>query len=412
MNSEHFFTFIWLRWRLLVRQVQRAGLKNGVLLGIVAVILVLGVLFFTVASFLLGLFLVPKAPAEKLPAIIMYVWDVIIVCLPYYLGVGADCRVAAVRGAVAGKVLAFAGVAQRRVCGQLPQFAGEPDHGPVFPDHGRVQSGRLLQHRAADAAGAAVAGGVFADGHGAVSYQFQGWLASLMVNKRRRRTVIVVATLVFVLLCQVPNLLNFMRVWDGPKREKGDVPLVADAKKQEADKERDDELFQEAKQTVVFINMGLPPGWLALGAMAAAEGSVWPALLGIVGMGLIGAGSLRRAYRTTVRLYTGEFTARKPAAGRGTAAGRKHPLPWRPGSGPAAAAATCSKSSFRGCPNRPRSSPWRGFRSLMRAPEAKMTAANAGVSAGHLRSHDAFAAPSKSRMAYAPTWDCSPSAFP
>src|SRR5262249_21247827 len=47
----------------------------------------------------------------------------------------------------------------------------------------------------------------------ALTYQFQGWLASLMVNKRRRRTVIVVVTMVFVLLCQLPNLINFLAPW-------------------------------------------------------------------------------------------------------------------------------------------------------------------------------------------------------
>src|SRR6185437_6566448 len=42
----------------------------------------------------------------------------------------------------------------------------------------------------------------------AVTHQFQGWLASLMLNKRRRRTIIVVFTMVFVLFAQVPNLIN------------------------------------------------------------------------------------------------------------------------------------------------------------------------------------------------------------
>ena len=36
----------------------------------------------------------------------------------------------------------------------------------------------------------------------ALTYQFQGWLASLMVNQRRRRTIIVLVTMAFVLLCQ------------------------------------------------------------------------------------------------------------------------------------------------------------------------------------------------------------------
>src|SRR5262249_8203318 len=47
----------------------------------------------------------------------------------------------------------------------------------------------------------------------AVTYQFQGWLASLMSNPRRRRTVIVTVTLAFILFFQLPNLLNLMQPW-------------------------------------------------------------------------------------------------------------------------------------------------------------------------------------------------------
>src|SRR5205823_10822533 len=48
----------------------------------------------------------------------------------------------------------------------------------------------------------------------AVTYQFQGWLASLMVNQRRRRTIIVLVTAVFILVCQLPNLLNVFQPWN------------------------------------------------------------------------------------------------------------------------------------------------------------------------------------------------------
>ena len=47
----------------------------------------------------------------------------------------------------------------------------------------------------------------------ALTYQFQGWLASLMSNPRRRRTVIVATTAIFVLIVQLPNLLNFFAPW-------------------------------------------------------------------------------------------------------------------------------------------------------------------------------------------------------
>ena len=40
-----------------------------------------------------------------------------------------------------------------------------------------------------------------------------GWLVALMANKRRRRTIIVVVTAVFVLLAQLPNLVNIVQPW-------------------------------------------------------------------------------------------------------------------------------------------------------------------------------------------------------
>ena len=70
-----------------------------------------------------------------------------------------------------------------------------------------------------------------------------------------------------------------------------------------------------------------PPGWLAYGAEAAADGRVWPPLAGVLGMGLIGAVSLRRAYGTTLRLYRGDFDGddgRAPSAIRDVAAKPGH----------------------------------------------------------------------------------------
>ena len=51
----------------------------------------------------------------------------------------------------------------------------------------------------------------------AVTYQLQGWLAALMSNPRHRRTVVVATTVIFVLIVQLPNLLNFFAPW-GPQR--------------------------------------------------------------------------------------------------------------------------------------------------------------------------------------------------
>src|SRR5260370_30489978 len=46
----------------------------------------------------------------------------------------------------------------------------------------------------------------------ALTYQFQGWMVSLMPNPRRRRMVIVTSTALFVLILQLPNLLNMLNL--------------------------------------------------------------------------------------------------------------------------------------------------------------------------------------------------------
>jgi hypothetical protein len=95
--------------------------------------------------------------------------------------------------------------------------------------------------------------------------------------------------------------------------------------------------------------------------MKLAEGKVWPGLLGTLGLTLIGTASMWRAYRTTVRYYTGQLTAAPTAPAVAPPSEEKsaapaffleRKIPWV--SEPAAAIALAS------------------FRSLLRAPEAKM----------------------------------------
>jgi len=122
----------------------------------------------------------------------------------------------------------------------------------------------------------------------AVTYQFRGWLAVLMLNKRHRRTVVTVVTLVSILLFQLPYLST--RVFGGRRSRR---PAITSN--------------EQAGQIAKTVSMTVPLGWLPYGAMASAEGRYLPPALGILGMSLIGAVSLRRSYRTTVRLYTGNY---------------------------------------------------------------------------------------------------------
>src|SRR5262249_25983022 len=147
----------------------------------------------------------------------------------------------------------------------------------------------------------------------AITYQFQGWLASLMTNPRRRRTVIVVVTMSFVLFFQLPNLINVIRPWEdasaNPSQQHTErlneitQQFAAgqltnedfQAQKAKADEEYQANQEQSKKQdwakverTARIINTALPPAWLPLGAADLAAGAVLPALLGTLGLALVG----------------------------------------------------------------------------------------------------------------------------
>ena len=188
-----------------------------------------------------------------------------------------------------------------------------------------------------------------------VTYQFQGWLASMMANPRRRRTIVAVMTLAFILVFQIPHLWNNFSPWAREERS------ARTESRREIARESGD-----SDEVVRLVNRVVPFGWLPYGAYAAADGRAWPALAGTLGMGLIGAISLRRAYRTTIRLYKGDFdTGRRSvaAAPRGVMPDRA-----RPGSDPAA----LLERRLPWISERASAVALAGFRSLVRAPEAKM----------------------------------------
>jgi hypothetical protein len=218
----------------------------------------------------------------------------------------------------------------------------------------------------------------------ALTHQFQGWLASLMVNRRRRRTMIGLVTMTFVLVAQLPNLLNmyahrgsderYTRLADEREqldravREQRITPAEHD--RQEADLDSDFEAetarLQQQKhewqiRTLGWVNLLLPPGWLPLGALALAEGRLVVPLWGVLGMGIIGGLSLARSYRTTLRLYTGAFTA-----------GRNRSVPRAAPSAPLAAASNLLERRLPWLSEPSAAVALATFRSLSRAPEVRM----------------------------------------
>ena len=107
---------------------------------------------------------------------------------------------------------------------------------------------------------------------------------------------------------------------------------------------------------------GAAGGVAAAGGRGGGRGRVLPPLLGLLGMAAIGGLSLWRSYRTTVRLYTGQYRRRRPGGRRAGAA---------PAAGPAVATAGLMEKESPGLSERVAAVALCGFRSLHAPPRRR-----------------------------------------
>jgi hypothetical protein len=379
--------FVWLRWRLLANQMRKGGTANAVIAGIVAVLACIFALLLFCGLFLAGMFLFTTAPAVAL----LFTWDVIIFMfiVGWIAGLLAELQRSEVLSiekflhlpvSVSGVFLInyLSSLASLTLLIFLPAMLGLA-LGLVFSKGPAMLL--LLPLLAA-----------FLFMVTALTYQFQGWLASLMVNKRKGRTVLAMVTIGFVLLFQIPNLINIIRPWKPDKtdelqakrnqakelmdrQEKEGKLSHAEAqqrlKKIEEDealkrKIADEQTWEYVQHVARIVNLVVPLGWLPLGSEGAAAGRGLPALLGMLGMTLIGAASLWRSYRTILRLYTGQFTSRSRPPAPAVAA----PIP---GSAkPQAAPALFFEKKLPWLSEQASAVALASLRSLLRAPESKL----------------------------------------
>ncbi|MBN2319830.1 MAG: ABC transporter permease [Acidobacteria bacterium] len=323
MNWEHLKTYIWVRWRLSANQVRRSGTVGVIIAAILTGMRLLGGIVTFIAGLLIGFLALSRAE----PRVMMIAWDGVAVGFIFFWMIGLMSEL------------------QRSELLSLDNFM----HLPVSP------SGAFLINYAGSSISLSLilflpamiglsVGLILSRGLAmlplfllvaafflmvtAVTYQFRGWLAGMMTNPRRRRTIIAVVSLVFILVFQIPNILT--HYGPGARAERR---ASQEAAKEFAalDKELDDgritqeehdkqsaakrdalnsdrkERLERGFDILQSVNMAAPPGWLPYGASAAVQGRKLPVLACFLGMGLIGIGSLRRSYKTTIRLYTGDF---------------------------------------------------------------------------------------------------------
>jgi ABC-2 type transport system permease protein len=388
VNWAHLTAFVWLRWRMMVNHWRRAGAFSAALMIIVSISLVVTAIPLFVGGFALAVFAIPKAA----PAHLMYAWDALIFAFLLFWGIGVITEL------------------QRNDPLALSKFLHLPVsvNGAFLINYLSSLFRLSLVFFVPPMTGFALAL-VYVQGVSqlavlpglaafflmitAPTYQFQGWLGSLMNNPRRRRAVVVGTTMAFVLFFQLPNLINLYTPKIAERNAARSAAQAADlAKVQKAlDAKEIDTPESLRRQNEVLarfkaeseqasleemarwesmartINTVLPFGWLPLGVMKAAEGQVGPMLLATMGMTLIGGASLWRAYGSTVRQFQGQASSGKDRAPARREEG------FSPSGIEGKRRGSLLEARIPGLSEPVAAIALGGFRSLLRSPEAKIS---------------------------------------
>ena len=229
----------------------------------------------------------------------------------------------------------------------------------------------------------------------AITHLFRGWLAGVMANKRRRRTVVLFFAVTIMACSQLPMVvsMSFARVSrDGDQEYNQSLQRLhndlqeqritgheyheeltkLNAKRRSLRKKRESAAMEQVTTIATTANQWVPLGWIAYGTKSALEGNILPGVLGSIGATILGAICLWRSYTRTMRIYRGEVqlqgSRKKPKKSDASSSSKlrdrwKSMLQWDlPLLSPTASAITTAS-----------------FRSLLRGSESKMMLVSGGV---------------------------------
>lgn len=279
MNPQHLSAFVWLRQRLMMNQLRRAGVGNQVVLILAAAMLAVGVAGTFLGGLSVGGFALPRTP----PLGRLLGWDGLVVAFLFVRLISLLSELQRTDGIAPSKYL------------HLPVSPA----GAFLVNYVSALAAPTLLFLVAAVVGATfgqtLAGSpltlltlpllvAFVFAVTAVTDLIQGAIASLALTPRRKQALGVVAAFVIVSGVQIPNLLNISGLM--PKATTGVDRAVA-------------------ASVARVANAVLPPGWFALGAADLADGAALPALAGTFGFTLIGLIALRLSYRAALRVAKG-----------------------------------------------------------------------------------------------------------
>ena len=351
MNWSQFRTIIWLRWRLTRNQWSRGGKINAVLT-IIITFIGLGIgLGGGIVGLLAGAFALAKAS----PTVMLVVWDIIFAVFLFLWLAGIVSEIQRSETIDISRLLHLP-ISLRNVF-VINYIASHLTASIILflPGMLGLSAGLILGGRGfMILMFPLVLGIIFMVT--AWTYCLRGWLVTLMINKRRRRTIIAGVTFAFILLSQLPYILG--NLMDDHERHRPKTTESVQSEEQTPSHPRKRNKITIPDELLVAHKV-VPFLWVGNGAMSLATGNVWPAVLGAGGGFLLGGLGLRRAYRSTLRFYqgqaTGRITKRKPKVEK--LAGDSKNLIER---------------QLPGIPEEAAASAMAFFRCLMRAPEVKM----------------------------------------
>jgi hypothetical protein len=350
VNRQQLQAILWLRWRLTRNQFTRAGKVNAVLSVVATAGMLVGAVGAGVGGVVGGVVAGSKAPPEAL----LLIWDAVVFAFLVFWLTGLMVEIQRSESIDLPKLL--------HLPVTLPQVFGFNYVASHFTPGIVLMLPGMLGFCAGLMFGAGLVMGwlvplvlSFVFMVTAWTYCVRGWLAALMVNKRRRRAIIVWVTIAFVALCQLPNLLlhapffrQQVRAGHFERRKPGRL----------GEGTVGEQGGQALPEFVLRAHLALPPGWIGYGAMTLQQHNVWPVLGATVANCLLGALGLMRAYRMTIRFYQG-------ADGRA----EQKPVPLR---APGRRGLLLVERRLPGLPDDTAALALATFRSLSRAPELKM----------------------------------------
>lgn len=290
MRWELFKTILWLRWRLSRNQLQRTGAFARVFAVLITFLALGGIVATGIIGYVLGRFALVDVGADK----IMYAIDGVILGFLFMWVIGVVVDVQRSETIDLQRLL------------HLPISLKDAFAVNFAVSHVSLSLGLTVPAIVGLAVGLAQSSDprwlvlpvlflTFVYVLNAWTYCLRGWLVQLMVNPRRRRTIIILLTSAIVITAQAPNL--FFNVY---------------LRRAMKDKEKAAQLMETRADVIQKAHYFVPPLWVGWGTVQATRGVWWPGLGAMALFAVVGTLGVRRAYRSTLRFYRGDAPPAKP----------------------------------------------------------------------------------------------------